>query len=239
MNPRIKRRHFLQNTSGLVGLLSLSEASSAWPADGAEAKDPNLPKSLAALEKLIAGMESDSPPYLCVPRRDGRFLNLLVRVVRARRVLELGTAHGYFALWMALGLEETEGRLTTIEILEERLKAARQHAAQAGLTRRLTFQAGDGHKLLAGLEGPFDLVFLNADKAGLVDYFQQLYPKKLAPGALLVSYGVLQAKEKMKPYLDLIGSEADFDTVTLSATQDDGFALSLRRRAAGPVDGPK
>jgi predicted O-methyltransferase YrrM len=238
MKTRIKRRQFLQNTTGLLGLMAVGANAPAWPAGGAPGQAP-VPAGLAALEKLIADLEPGSPPMFWVPRPDGRLLNLLVRLARAKRVLELGTAHGYFTLWLAQGLEETDGRLVTFEILEDRLEAARQHVAKAGLTPRVTFQPGDAHKLVPGLKGPFDLVFLNADKVGLVDYFQQLHPKKLAPGALLIAYGVLQAKEKTKPYLDLVRAHADFDTVTVSATADDGFALSLRRRLSGRANASK
>ena len=175
-------------------------------------------------------MEADSPRYLCVPRQDGRFLNFLIRAARARNVLELGAAHGYFSIWMGAALNETDGRMTSLELLAERLDLARKHLAQASLSQRVTFKEGDAHQIVPTLDGPFDLVFLNADKAGLVDYFNKLFPKKLAPGALLVTYGAIRQKDKMKDYLDLIGAHPEFDTVVLSATMEDGFAASCRKR---------
>jgi predicted O-methyltransferase YrrM len=227
---KIRRRYFLQGASGSVGLLALAGAlGSAKPLHAAPGK-PWLPKDLAALEKLIAEMEPDGPPYLALPRADGRFLNLLVRAARARNVLEIGTAHGYAAIWMAMGLEETGGHLTTLEILEDRADLARRHVSRAGLSDRVGFELGDAHKLVPELGGRFDLVLLAADKAGLVDYFNNLFPKKLAPGAVLIAAGAVKQREKMKPYLDLVGSRPEFDTVVVSATLDDGFALSIQKR---------
>ena len=227
---KLRRRDFLQGASGSLGLLALAGAlGDARPLRAAPGK-PWLPKDLAAVEKLIAEMEPDGPPYLALPRAEGRFLNLLVRAARARNVLEIGTAHGYAAIWMAMGLEETGGHLTTVEILEDRADAARRHVSRTGLSDRVTFEVGDAHKLVPGLGGRFDLVLLAADKAGLVDYFDSLFPNKLTPGAVLVVAGAIKQREKMKPYLDLLAGHPDFDTVTVSATLEDGFALSIQKR---------
>jgi predicted O-methyltransferase YrrM len=228
--PKMRRRDFLQGTSSSLGLLAVAGTLGTAGTLRAAAGKPWLPKDLAAVEELIAQMEPDGPPYLALPRADGRFFNLLVRAARARHILEIGTAHGYATIWMAAGLKETDGHLTTLEILEDRADAARRHVSRAGLSDRVTFEVGDAHKLVPGLGGRFDLVLLAADKAGLVDYFNSLSPKKLAPGAVLVAIGAIKQREKMKPYLDLMASHPDFDTVTVSATLEDGFALSIQKR---------
>ncbi len=224
------RRQFFRGASGALGLLVLGPAAGARRARAAERK-PWLPKDLAAVEKLIDDMAAEGPVFLKTPPEDGRFLNLLVRATRARRVLEIGTAHGYAAIWLSMGLEETGGRLTTVEILPERVEAARRHVSKAGLSERVTFKEGDAHQLLPALGRPFDLVLLSADKDGYADYFNQLFPDKLAAGALLVAAGAIKGREKMRAYLDLVGRHPAFDTVTVSATLDDGFALSGRKRA--------
>jgi len=75
-------------------------------------------------------------------------------------------------------------------------------------------------------------VFLDADKDGQVDYFNKLYPTKLTPGGILAVHNAIQQASSMKDYLDMIRKHADFDTVTLSATMDDGFCVSYRHRGA-------
>jgi caffeoyl-CoA O-methyltransferase len=81
------------------------------------------------------------------------------------------------------------------------------------------------------LDGPFDFVFLDADKEGQADYFNKLFPKKLTHGALLVSHNAIRHRENMKEYLDLVENHSELDTVILSLTMEDGFAVSYRHRS--------
>jgi predicted O-methyltransferase YrrM len=80
------------------------------------------------------------------------------------------------------------------------------------------------------LDGPFDFVFLDADKEGQLDYFNKLYPKKLVAGGILMVHNAIQQADSMRSYLDMILKHRDFDTVILSVTMDDGFCLSYRHR---------
>jgi len=132
---------------------------------------------------------------------------------------------------MGLGLEETGGRLTTVEMDGERYNLARRHVNEAGLSMRVTCLRGDAHMEMANLQGPFDFVFLDADKEGQVDYFQKLYPRKLVPGGILAVHNAIRQADSMREYLDMIRKHPDFDTVILSLTMDDGFCVSYRHRA--------
>jgi len=154
-----------------------------------------------------------------------------VKATQARNVLEIGTSHGYSAIWMGLALEETGGRLTTIEIDRARHDLARKHLGEANLAQRATLIRGDAHAEVPKLDGPFDFVFLDADKEGQVDYFHALHPRKLAPGAIIAAHNAIRQAGAMREYLALVRNHRDFDTVTVSATMDDGFCLSYRRRA--------
>ena len=167
-----------------------------------------------------------------MPRKDGEFLHFLVKATQARNVLEVGTSHGYSAIWMGLALEETGGRLTTIEIDPTRHDLARKHVIEAGLSQRVALIKGDAHTEVPKLDGPFDFVFLDADKDGQVDYFHKLFPGKLAPGGVLAVHNAIRQAGSMRDYLELIRKHPDFDTVTVSATMDDGFCLSYRHRTA-------
>ena len=177
-------------------------------------------------------MESKIGRYWSTPRKDAEFLHLMVKATRAVNVLEVGTSQGYSAIWMGLGLEETGGRLTTIEIDTARHVLAQRNVREAGLSGRVTLVRGDAHREIAGLKGPFDFVFLDADKAGQMDYFKMLYPKKLAPGGMIAVHNAVTEAGDMKDYTDMIRRHPDFDTVIISATMDDGICLSYRRRAS-------
>jgi len=219
------RRAFIKKASGLAGLvaagMSLSEiaASSGTMLNVRKRSD---------LEKLLPELEDQNEKFLFFDHADGRLLHLLAATARPRRVLELGTCLGYATLWLATAVGETRGNIISIEIMPERVEVARKRLARAGFSKRVTLLEGDGHKLLAGIPGPFDFVFLNADKTGNVDYFQKLHPRKLSPGALLLAYGATTRKEQMQDYLKMITAHADFDTVILSAGLDDSFCVSRR-----------
>jgi predicted O-methyltransferase YrrM len=226
---KLDRRQFVQTTSTIAGLAALGAGGSrAWGADAAA--PATAPKGSEAIEKLLAELESKRGDFLSVPRKDGQLLNLLVKALRARSVLELGTSQGYSTIWISLALEETGGKLTTVELLPDRSALAKEHLAAVGLAHRVTFKQGDAHEIVPTLDGPFDFVFCDADKEGQPDYFKKLHPKKLMPGGLIAVHNAIRSRGSMRDYFDLVTKAAEFDTVVVSATMDDGFALSYRRR---------
>lgn len=220
----VRRRDFLAAGGGLLSLVASPQPSLA----SAHAPPPPT-RNPADLRHLLDGMEAQGPRHWSVPRKDGEFLHFLVKATRARSVLEIGTSHGYSAIWMGLALEETGGRLATIEIDQARHDLARKHVRDAGLSHRVTLIRGDAHVEVTKVDGPFDLVFLDADKEGQVDYFHKLYPRKLARGGVLAAHNAIRQAGAMRDYLDLVGKHPDLVTVTVSATMDDGFCLSCRR----------
>lgn len=222
-----ERRAFLKK----IGLLTVAPFLTRSRIEGAERVPTAIKRDVSRLKQLLGQMDAKGHQFWSVSRKDGEFLHLMVKAVQAKHVLEVGTSQGFSAIWVGLGLEETGGRLITIEIERDRYEVARRHIAEAGLSERITCVLGDAHREVTRLTGPFDFVFLDADKDGQVDYFQKLYPKKLLPGALLIAHNVIRQAEAMKEYLELLGQHPDFDTVIVSATMDDGFSLSYRHRA--------
>lgn len=226
----LSRRGFLKTTGG--ALLAVASQIPSPLARGAESNLGSGKHDPVKLKRLLDEMDAKGYQFWSVPRKDGEFLHLMVKATRAKNVLELGTSHGYSAIWMGLGLEETDGRLTTFEIDAERYDLARRHVAEAGLSQRVTLIKGDAHREITRIEGPFDFVFMDADKEGQVDYFNKLYPKKLLPGGILAVHNAIRQAGSMQDYLKMIRKHPDFDTVTVSATQDDGFCVSYRHRSS-------
>jgi len=224
------RREFFKTTGGTLSLFAMAACVPPVLAGAVESVPERVKRNPADLRRLLDEMDAKGYQFWSVPRKDGEFLHLLIKATRARNVLELGTSHGFSAIWMGLGLEETGGRLTTIEIDSERHDLARRHVGDAGLSQRVTFIKGDAHVEVEKLDGPFDFVFMDADKEGQMDYFKKLYPKKLVPGAMLAVHNAIRQASSMKDYLDMIRKHPDFDTVFVSATLDDGFCLSYRHR---------
>jgi predicted O-methyltransferase YrrM len=229
---KLDRREFLERASGLAGLLALGALASPALAQAGEVGRQTVKGDPARTRKILDEMESKIGRYWSAPRKDAEFLNLMVKATRAVNVLEVGTSQGYSAIWMGLALEETGGRLTTIEIDTGRHALAQRNVRDAGLAGRVTLIRGDAHREIAGLKGPFDFVFLDADKDGQMDYFKKIYPKNLALGGMIAVHNAISEAGDMKDYTDMIRRHPDFDTVIISTTMDDGICLSYRHRAS-------
>ncbi len=120
---------------------------------------------------------------------EGRMLEFLVFLARPQLVLEIGTYSGYSALSMAQTLP-AGGRIVTCELDPERVAFAERHIADAGMADRIEVRQGPALETIATLDGPFDLVFIDADKAGYLAYYEAVLPK-LSPRGLIVVDNVL------------------------------------------------
>lgn len=169
----------------------------------------------------------------------GRFLALLVHVIRAKRVLELGTSLGYSTVWLALSLRATGGSLTSIEI-DERLHAdAERNVSAAGLSETVELVLGDASAVLERLDGPFDLILQDSDKA--------LYPHLLDKCIELTrEHGVIVADDTLfKPrgipdkfstpvhqYNEMVFADPRLYSTILPI--GDGITVSVKTRGESP-----
>src|SRR5512141_657051 len=142
------------------------------------AVDHYLAETLAlsdeALEFALTSSDAAGLPSSAVSVPQGKLLNLIARISGARRILEIGTLGGYSSIWMARALP-SDGKLITIEIDPKHAEVARSSIAHAGLADRVDVRLGAARdelpKIAAENAGPFDLVFIDADKPGIPDYF--------------------------------------------------------------------
>lgn len=126
---------------------------------------------------------------LNVPEEDGKILFEIVSQNGYRRALEVGTSTGHSAIWIAWALSQTGGKLTTIEIDEGRHRQALANFREAGLEGYIDARLADAHRLAEELPGPFDFVFLDADKEYYLNYARALVPK-IEPGGCLTAHNV-------------------------------------------------
>jgi len=145
----------------------------------------------------LAASDAAGLPTIQVTAPQGRLLELLARMLHAKAILELGTLGGYSTLWLARGLAPG-GKLTTLEYEPKHADVARKTFARAGCAGSIDLRVGAALDTLPRLQqegaGPFDLVFLDADKANLPDYFT--WSVKLAhPGTLIVIDNVIRDGE--------------------------------------------
>lgn len=127
--------------------------------------------------------ETMEMPEMMVGPVEGRFLEMLAYTSRATRVLEIGTFTGYSALSMVTALPP-EGRITTCESNPNHAEVARRHIAAAGFAEMIEVREGPALESIAELAGPFDLVFIDADKTGYSDYYEAVLPKLSGRGII-------------------------------------------------------
>jgi caffeoyl-CoA O-methyltransferase len=144
--------------------------------------------------------ETLSSPQMLTGDIEGRLLEFLVFLAQPRLVLEIGTYSGYSALSMAEGLP-ADARIVTCELLDEHADVAERHIAAAGMADRVEVRRGPATDTIATLDGPFDLVFIDADKAGYLGYYEAVLPK-LAERGLIVVDNVLWSGRVAQPASD-------------------------------------
>ena len=153
-----------------------------------EAHTTPAPEHLQALaDETRASLEC---PQMLTGAVEGRLLETLVWTARPRLVVELGTYSGYSAQFMARALPEG-GRVITCELDPERAEFARRHIEQSPHAAKIEVRVGPALESVKELPGPFDFVFIDADKPGYVDYYEALVPK-LSPRGLIVADNTLR-----------------------------------------------
>ncbi len=160
---------------------------------------------LATLQSIVDNHKT----YLSVPMEDGIALRLLAETAGAKNVAEVGTSTGYSGLWLCLALRSTGGHLTTFEIDHERAAMATGHFKEAGVDNLVTIVEGDAHANVAKLKGPLDLVFIDADKDGYLDYLTKLLPL-VRPGGLILAHNIEMASDYVKAVTSNPGLETIF-----------------------------
>ena len=205
-------------------LVAVSSASPAL----AQIDNPLLPKDeseasvLRALEEMREG-----PRYANVSTEDGRLLRLLTEALDAQKVVEIGTSTGESGVWFALALRKTGGRLITHEIDPQMAAIARSNFEMAGVDDIITVVVGDAHETVQRLEGPIDIVFLDADKPGYPDYLQKLLPK-VRPGGLIVAHNMHRPRPDPR-YVEAITQNPDLETSFL-LMDGGGLGVTLKKR---------
>jgi caffeoyl-CoA O-methyltransferase len=167
----------------------------------------------AALEAALRESQRVGLPEIQVSPNEGRLLQLLAEVVGAGRILEIGTLGGYSAINLARGMAE-EGTLISLEIDERRARVARKNIERAGLGETVEIRVGDARELLAELaesgEGPFDLVFIDADKQGYPEYLE--WALRLSrPGSLILADNTIRGGSVLDPREESARATRDFN----------------------------
>ena len=182
------------------------------------AKDDNEQRIVDVLENILR-----SQRYRNVPPQDGRFLRIMAEAMNAKNVIEIGTSTGYSGIWFGMALQKTGGKLTTFEIDAQRAATARANFNKAGLADIITLVEGDAHEEVKKLKSTIDILFLDADKEGYIDYLNTLLPL-VCPGGLVVAHNITPGMADPR-YMEAITTNPDLETIVRS-----GVSLTLKKR---------
>jgi len=208
----------------LVGCLSIESSPTAMNDEEKQILD--------VLEDMA---ESQGRGKHNVSREDGRLLRLLTEATDAKHVVEIGTANGYSGIWFCLALRTTGGRLTTHEIDAGLAALARENFSRAGVDQMTTVVEGNAHEGVTQLQGPIDILFLDADKSGYIDYLEKLLPL-VRPGGLVVAHNMQPMMADPK-YVEAITSNPDLETIFLNKSLWGGVGVTMKKRDDRPQGG--
>jgi predicted O-methyltransferase YrrM len=203
-----------------------------------------LTPSDAALDAAAGANRTAGLPPIDVTGLQGKFLELLVRITNARRVLELGTLGGYSTIWLARALPEG-GQVVSLELDPHHAEVARENLRNASVLNRVDLRVGPAadtlRQIIASGAAPFDLIFIDADKASYPEYLE-LSMKLSRPGTVILADNVVRDGQVIQPdspdrniqgvrrFTELVAAEPKLAATalqTVGAKGYDGFALAV------------
>lgn len=187
----------------------------------------------------IAAMH-EGPRYANVSDPDGRLLRLLAESIGAKRVVEIGTSTGESATWLAMALRKTGGHIYTHELDEGRAKVAQANFEKAGVDKLITIVMGDAHETVKRYKDSedelfidqekgeaIDILFLDADKQGYIDYLNKLVPL-VRPGGLIIAHN-MRFPNPDPDYIKEITTNPQFETLFL-LMEGAGVGVTMKKR---------
>ncbi|MFZ1366036.1 O-methyltransferase [Sphingorhabdus sp.] len=196
----------------------------------------------AAIDAALAHNAAHNLPAIDVSPAQGKMLYLLARMAGAKHILEVGTLGGYSTIWLAKALPD-DGKLVSLEIDSEYAEVARENIARAGLSGKVQVQIGAAVDLLAAMPrgNPFDFVFIDADKAGNVQYVREAV-RLGRPGTTIIVDNVVRGGKILdiesddpsvlgtRALYEMLANEPGIDATAIQTVGSkgwDGFILAL------------
>jgi predicted O-methyltransferase YrrM len=155
-------------------------------------------------ERNDAEQKDRNKKFLNLERPTAELLYVLLQASRRKRILEIGTSNGYSTIWISAALNKCkEAKFISIEISPEKLALARKNLTRAGFDRRVELKEGHASEIVAGLKGPFDCVFFDADRVSAPEQLQLLMPK-LSDDVLLLADNALSHPDEISAYRTMV-----------------------------------
>ena len=160
---------------------------------------------------IMAELEKTQKEFWNIARETGVMLNMFIKMMNAKSVLEIGTSNGYSGLWLSKALKTTGGHLTTIEFYEKRQSIAIENFKKCGVSDIITPLQGSAIMILENLpeNEKFDFVFIDANKQEYIKYLNLIKPH-LTQKCMITADNILSHAEKVKPFVDAVDADSEF-----------------------------
>ena len=172
-------------------------------------------------------MRATQPGMWNVAPSEGEYLSSLVQKLKAQGVLEIGTSNGYSAIWLALGVRETGGQLITLEVNRRRYSLAQKNSKAAGVQELIDSRLADALEEVPKLRGPFDLVFIDADKRDYIRYLEMVLPK-VSSGGVIAAHNVMDMANQLQDSLESVRTHPKLRTEVVRAGPG-GLSISYKK----------
>jgi predicted O-methyltransferase YrrM len=208
----------LYTTPALATLLAVLFASGA----------PQRPRmSRQQILDHLTKMRATERGMMNVAPAEGEYLSGLVKKLQAKRVLEIGTSNGYSGIWFVLGLRETGGKLITLDLDEGRRSLALKNFKATGVDDIIDSRLGDALKTIPTLQGPFEIVFIDAWKPDYKKYLDLVLPM-VPSGGVIVAHNVESHPQEMPDFLEAIKTSPQLRTEWVKVGPS-GLSLSWKK----------
>ena len=185
------------------------------------------------IEEVLSSLEKTRCEFWNLDRASANFLNMLIKMNNSKNVLEIGTSNGYSGIWILKALEETKGKLTTIEFWEKRQSVARENFKLCCKDAAFEAKIGSAYIVLQDLEEEiikskrekFDFVFIDANKKEYIDYFK-IVDRILKPKGVILADNILTHYEKTLPYVNTLFENSNYQSQILEI----GAGMMLSRK---------
>jgi predicted O-methyltransferase YrrM len=187
-------------------------------------------------EKLTV-LEATRKDFWNLPHESANFINMLIKAQKCKNVLEIGTSNGYSAIWHCDALRETGGHLVSLEFWQKRIDLAEANLRECNLLEYATIKCGSAKDLIPSLTPEdfnsetleLDMVFIDANKAEYIKYFELVHPL-IKKGGIILADNVSSHHEKVQPFLEVIYSHPEYQAELLPF--DGGLLMAYKKETA-------
>jgi len=178
------------------------------------------------IKKVLLRLEETSGQFWNIPKDSGNIMNLIIKAAGYKNILEVGTSNGYSSIWLAEAARYNSGHVTTMEYYQERIELAQANIEEAGLQDFVTLLQGKALDILPVIKIIPDFVFIDANKAEYLAYFE-IINSILESGGMFAADNVTSHKGEMEDFLDSISKNINYQTTYLPF--GGGLLLALKK----------